>query len=64
MVPLDNLEVVVTVTAPSGTENIVFSQKLPAGAHAVSLSNAEPGEHTVRVYLDGVLMDTTQIVFS
>ncbi len=64
MVPLDNLEVVVTVTAPSGTETIVFSQKLPAGAHAVSLSSAEPGEHTVRVYLDGVLMDTTQIVFS
>ena len=64
MVPLDNLEVVVTVTAPSGTETIVFSQKLPAGAHAVSLSSAEPGEHTVRVYLDGVLMDATQIVFS
>ena len=64
MAPLDNLEVVVTVTAPSGTENIVISQKLPAGARTVSLSSAEPGEHTVRVYLDGVLMDTTQIVFS
>lgn len=64
VVPLENLEVMVTLTAPSGTETTVYSQKLAVGTHAISLASIEPGLHTVRVYLDGVLMDSTEIAFS
>ena len=63
VVPLENLLAEVTLVTPSGTEVIAYSGELSMGTHAVELSSAEQGVHTVRVYLDGVLMDTTELVF-
>ncbi len=56
-VPIDGLQVEITITMPSGGEAVAYSGELPAGTHQVDLSSSEPGEHVVRVYLDGVLMD-------
>lgn len=62
-VPLDNLAVEVTLQAPSGEETVAYSATLKRGTHAVELSSSEAGSHTVRVYLDGVLMETLELVF-
>lgn len=62
-VPLENLQAEVTLVTPSGKEVDAFSGILPAGAHAVDLSSDERGLHTVRVYLDGVLMDSAEVMF-
>ena len=63
VVPLENLLAEVTLVTPSGTEVIAYTGELPMGTHAVELSSTEQGVHTVRVYLDGVLMDTTELLF-
>ena len=63
VVPLESLLAEVTLVTPSGTEVIAYTGELPMGTHAVELSSTEKGMHTVRVYLDGVLMDTTELLF-
>ena len=62
-VPIDGLQVEITITMPSGGEAVAYSGELPAGTHQVDLSSSEPGEHVVRVYLDGVLMDSVEVTF-
>lgn len=62
-VPIDGLQVQITITMPSGGEAVAYSGELPAGTHQVDLSSSEPGEHVVRVYLDGVLMDSAEVTF-
>ena len=62
-VPLENLQVEVTLEMPSGTEVMAYSDVLSLGTYPVELSSAEPGKHIVRVYLDGVLMDSTELLF-
>lgn len=62
-VPIDGLQVQITITMPSGGEAVAYSGELPAGTHQVDLSSSEPGEHVVRVYLDGVLMDSVEVTF-
>lgn len=62
-VPLENLQVEVTLETPSGTEVMAYSDILSLGTYPVELSSAEPGKHIVRVYLDGVLMDSTELLF-
>lgn len=61
--PLENLQAEVTLVTPSGREVTAYTGRLSAGTHQVELSSAEMGVHTVRVYLDGVLMDTTEVLF-
>lgn len=63
VVPLDNLEVEVTLQASSGEEAVVYSETLSMGSYPITLSDAEAGRHTVRVYLDGVLMETLELNF-
>ena len=62
-VPIDGLQVQITITMPSGGEAVAYSGELPAGTHQVDLSSSEPGEHVVRAYLDGVLMDSAEVTF-
>jgi len=63
MVPLDALSVEVRLIAPSGQETTAYSAELSAGTYPIELSSAEPGAHTVCVYLDGVAVDVTEVVF-
>lgn len=63
VVPLENLQVEVTIVTPSGVEQTVHTGVFPMGTHQVALSSAEPGLHAVRVYLDGVLMDSAEVLF-
>lgn len=63
VVPLENLEVEVMLTAPSGNEVTVYSGRLSVGTYPIELSSEEQGIHRVRVYMDGVLMDSTEIAF-
>ena len=63
VVPLDGLEVEVKLIAPSGGETEAYEETLPAGTYLIELSSAEPGVHTVCVYLDGVPVDTAEVAF-
>ena len=40
-----------------------FSGMLDAGTYSIELSSVEQGLHTVREYMDGVLMVETQVMF-
>jgi len=62
-VPLENLQAEVTLITPSGSEVTAYNNVLGVGTHQVELASTEPGLHTVRVYLDGVLMDSTEVMF-
>lgn len=62
-VPLENLEVEVTLRAPSGEETVAYSGTLNRGTYPIELSSAEAGVHTIRVYLDGVAMETMELLF-
>lgn len=63
VVPLENLSVEVTLTTPSGEEVLFFSDVMSPGTHPVELVSGEMGMHIVRVYLDGVLMEATEVMF-
>ena len=62
-VPLDDVEVVLEITPPSGATFMGFSGTLDAGTYSIELSSVEQGLHTVREYMDGVLMVETQVMF-
>ncbi len=64
VVPLENLKVEVTLETPSGEETVVYSQTMDMGTYPIELSSGESGTHTVRVYLEGVLIESTEIEFS
>ena len=61
--PLDGLQAEVTMTGASGEEATAWSQTVDRGTTQVPLSAAEPGVYTVRVYLNGVLMDVAELTF-
>jgi len=63
VVPLEDLQVEITLIPSSGTEVTAYSAVHDMGTHQVELASAEKGMHTVRVYIDGVLMDTAEIMF-
>ena len=62
-VPLDDVEVVLEITPPSGATFMGFSGTLDAGTYSIELSSVEQGLHTVREYMDGALMVETQVMF-
>ena len=62
-VPLDDVEVTLEITPPSGAAFTGFSGMLDAGTYSIELSSVEQGLHTVREYMDGVLMVETQVMF-
>ena len=63
VVPLENISVKITLIMPSGDVVEAYSAMLTAGTHAIELSSTESGMHTVRVYMDDVLTETTSILF-
>ena len=63
-VPLDNLQVEIVLVSPSGAETIAYSQILSTGTHAIDLTSTESGLHQVKVIMNGVEMETIELVFS
>ena len=62
-VPLDNMEVTITLRTRSGEEVTVYAGKLNKGTYPLTLSCTEPGNHEVNIYIQGVRMDTTVLYF-
>ena len=63
VVPLNGSSVELTLRTPSGDALEVYKGVLNAGTYRMSLSSAETGVHTVEIRMDGVLMETQDIVF-
>ena len=63
VVPLEDVEVRLELITPSGSTFTGFSGILDTGTYSVELSSAEQGVHTLREYMDGVLMAETQVMF-
>jgi len=63
VVPLNGSSVQLMMTAPSGQAQEVYHGLLNAGTYRIALSSAEAGEHTVDIYMDGVLMESEQVWF-
>ena len=63
VVPLNGSSVHLVMTAPSGEVREVYQGVLDAGTYRISLSSAEPGVHTVEIYMDDVLMEQQGIEF-
>ena len=61
--PLDNTQVYITVTSPTGVITTAYSGSLNSGTHSIPLSSAESGVHRVMVYLDSVLLEELQLTF-
>ncbi len=62
-VPLDDVQVKVILTAPSGKETQAYSETLSRGTHSLELSGTESGVYRVQVYFDEVLMETIELTF-
>ena len=63
VVPLNGSNVRLVLHAPSGDAQEVYQGVLNAGTYRISLSSEQSGEHTVEIYMDGVLMESQQIAF-
>ena len=63
VVPLNASSVTLTLETPSGETQDVYQGVLNTGTYRFALSSAEAGEHTVRVIMDGVIMETQKINF-
>ena len=63
VVPLNGSNVQLTMVAPSGDAQEVYHGVLNTGTYRIALSSAEPGEHTVNIYMDGVLMESQTVRF-
>ena len=63
VVPLNGSNVRLLMIAPSGQTQEVYHGVLNAGTYRIALSSAEPGEHTVDIYMDGVLMESQRVEF-
>lgn len=61
--PLDNTQVFITVTSPTGVITTAYSGTLNQGTHSIPLSSAESGVHRIMVYLDSVLLEEMQLTF-
>ena len=63
VVPLNGSGVQLMMIAPSGDAKEVYHGVLNAGTYRIALSSAEPGRHTVNIYMDGVLMESETVEF-
>ena len=63
VVPLNGSAVALSVTTPSGTSQEISLGTLNAGTYRIALSSTEPGDHTVRITMDGVEMETQTVMF-
>ena len=63
VVPLDGSNVQLVMVAPSGDTQEAYHGVLNAGTYRIALSSAEEGEHTVNIYMDGVLMESQKVMF-
>ena len=63
VVPLNDLQVLIELTMPSGQTAEVYRGALAAGTHQVSLASTEAGAHVVNIYLDGVLCERLLLDF-
>ena len=63
VVPLDGSNVQLVMVAPSGETQEAYHGVLNAGTYRIALSSAEEGEHTVNIYMDGVLMESQKVMF-
>ena len=63
VVPLNGSNVQLTMVAPSGDAQEVYHGVLNTGTYRIALSSAESGEHTVNIYMDGVLMESQTVRF-
>ena len=63
VVPLNGSSVQLMMIAPSGDTQEVYHGVLNTGTYRIALSSAEAGQHTVNIYMDGVLMESQQINF-
>ena len=63
VVPLNGSSVQLTMVAPSGDAREVYHGVLNAGTYRIALSSAESGQHTVNIYMDGVLMESQTVNF-
>ena len=63
VVPLNASSVRLTLQTPSGATQEVYQGVLNAGTYRFALSSAEPGDHTVSITMDGVLMEKQTIHF-
>lgn len=63
VVPLDALSVEVRLITPTDAEVIAYAGELSAGTYPIELSSVEAGIHTVCVYLDGIPVDVTEVLF-
>ena len=63
MAPLDNTQVYITITSPTGVITTAYSGAFNQGTHSIPMSSAESGVHRVMVYIDGVLLEEMQLTF-
>ena len=63
VVPLNASDVQIILTAPSGSASEVYRGVLNTGTYRIALSSEEEGNHTVNVYMDGVMMEERTVVF-
>ena len=63
VVPLNGSGVQLMMIAPSGQRHEVYHGVLNAGTYRIALSSEEAGEHTVEIYMDGILMESQVVAF-
>jgi len=63
VVPLNNLEVRIDLSAPTGETTEVYRSVLGRGTHQVNLNSTQKGMHTVYIYLEDVLYESLQLDF-
>ena len=63
VVPLNQLEVRIELTTPSGQNAKAYAAVLPQGTHHLNLNSTEQGMHNVYIYLNDVLFESMQINF-
>jgi len=63
MIPLENLNVEIELKTPAGDTIKAYQGTLPRGMALITLQSADFGEHTVTVRMNGVLMETTKLLF-
>ena len=63
VVPLNMSQVRIQIELSSGNMQEVYQGTLNTGTYRIALACAEPGKHTVRITMDGVLMEQQEIEF-
>lgn len=63
VVPLNGSDVQLVMVTPSGTAREVYHGVLNAGTYRIALDSSEPGQHSVSITMDGVLMESRVVNF-